>query len=221
MSAPPGPVTYRFTNSPLPSTLLTDLKALNALTEDQLHTLFNIAVHYLSGAQQQHQQQQQQQQQHQTADEELEFFTRTHNVNIKPLRATLSGLLFILSAALQKNLSAESLSEDLTHCALNADTVNVLREEYRLHYVSLTAISLSQVLMVNELTDFEWKFGVTAASSDMNHLGTTFLTLKITIKTQEQQKQQILMELTLPQFYTFLQQMQIASRQAELLTKNT
>ena len=57
--------------------------------------------------------------------------------------------------------------------------------------------------MVNPLVDMEWKFGVTAASSDMKVVGNSFLQLKLVVD-KGGKKEDVYMELTLPQFYSIL-----------------
>jgi COMM domain len=37
-------------------------------------------------------------------------------------------------------------------------------------------------LMVNQLLDMEWKFGVTASSDTLNHAGNSFLQLKLVLE---------------------------------------
>jgi len=62
----------------------------------------------------------------------------------------------------------------------------------------------------------EWKFGVTASSSELSHLGQCFLQLKLVLN-KGGKKENVLMELTLPQFYKFLAQMEAAKRQCDSL----
>lgn len=68
---------------------------------------------------------------------------------------------------------------------------------------------MAQTFMVNPLVDMEWKFGVTAASSDMKVVGNSFLQLKLVVD-KGGKKEDVYMELTLPQFYSFLHEMEKA-----------
>ena len=68
--------------------------------------------------------------------------------------------------------------------------------------------------MVNQLVDMEWKFGVTAASNDLNVVGQTFLQLKLIID-RGGQREDMFMEMTLPQFYSFLHEMEKAKSTLE------
>lgn len=62
-------------------------------------------------------------------------------------------------------------------------------------------------------------FAVTASSSDLSTVGSTFLQLKLQIDRGSGAKEDVLMELTLPQFYQFLSQMHTAARQVQNLSK--
>lgn len=68
---------------------------------------------------------------------------------------------------------------------------------------------MAQTFMVNPLVDMEWKFGVTTATSDMKVVGNSFLQLKLVID-KGGKKEDVFMELTLPQFYSFLHEMEKA-----------
>jgi hypothetical protein len=91
---------------------------------------------------------------------------------------------------------------------------------------------IGATLMVNQLVDMEWKFGVTASNrfhyffvfffvkdysnhfqinnSDMAKVGASFLQIKMTLDKGNTTTEDVHLELTLPQFYEFLAQMQKA-----------
>ena len=71
----------------------------------------------------------------------------------------------------------------------------------------------------------DWKFGVTASSDDVESVGSTFLQLKLVIKKGAEgsagvAKETVYMELTLPQFYSFLAEMEKAKSVVEFLSSN-
>ncbi len=47
--------------------------------------------------------------------------------------------------------------------------------------MSLSRLAAGQSLTVNQLVDMEWRFGVTAADSDIKKVGNTFLQLKLVL----------------------------------------
>ena len=72
--------------------------------------------------------------------------------------------------------------------------------------------------MINQLVDMEWKFGVTAANSDLKSVGNSFLQLKLVINKGSDETEDVFMELSLPQFYSFLHEMEKAKASLEFLT---
>ena len=197
---------YRFTSEPLPTTLLSDLKGLNSLNESQLGEVFDIARSFLTSHAEH-------------AEQLLSAFSAAYAVNEKPLRLLLSSFLYVLSAALQRNLSADALADDLARLHLSPAAASDLSGHYRQCVQQLQAESARGVLTVNELVDFQWRFGVTAASSEVDRVGQTFLQLTLVLDKGTEGRQNVRMELSLPQFYDFLQQMQSASRQVEKLAQ--
>ena len=78
--------------------------------------------------------------------------------------------------------------------------------------------SVSPVFLINQLVDMDWKFGVNAATSDSTQVGESFIQLKLVINKGGNKLENICMELTLPQFYAFLHEMEKAKASLELMT---
>lgn len=90
--------------------------------------------------------------------------------------------------------------------------------------------------MISQLVDMEWKFGVTASNNDIDKFGNVFLQLKLllnkgdNLETCFMGKSRsfvsckfikscfVILELTLPQFYAFLHEMNKAKSQMEYLS---
>lgn len=80
--------------------------------------------------------------------------------------------------------------------------------------------------MVNKVVDMEWTFGVTAASSEVEAVGGTYLQLKLVIDkgvgsgedSDASREEAVHMELTLPQFYEFLASMEQAKTYLDFLS---
>nr|XP_024653294.1 COMM domain-containing protein 7 [Macaca nemestrina] len=72
---------------------------------------------------------------------------------------------------------------------------------------TLAQWAIGQTLMINQLIDMEWKFGVTSGSSELEKVGSIFLQLKLVVK-KGNQTENVYIELTLPQFYSFLHEME-------------
>lgn len=68
---------------------------------------------------------------------------------------------------------------------------------------------LVKTLTVNKLVDMEWKFGVTASSKAVEQVGSTFLQMKFVLDSGGE-LEDVVVEMSLPQFYQFLAQMERA-----------
>lgn len=74
----------------------------------------------------------------------------------------------------------------------------------------MTRGAIGNTLVVNQVVDMSWRFGVTTASDELQKVGSTFLQLKLVLDKGNDQKENVHMELTLPQFYQFLNDMEQA-----------
>ena len=73
----------------------------------------------------------------------------------------------------------------------------------------LAAAVTAQALSVDRLVDMEWRFGVTASTSELKSVGATFLQLKLVLEKRDGGGAgAVHLELTLPQFYEFLGKME-------------
>ena len=97
---------------------------------------------------------------------------------------------------------------------LSAENCPHVSERWKANLVALSRSVVGQTFMVNQLVDMEWKFGVTAGSSDLKVVGQTFLQLKMVVDRGGTQED-VFMELTLPQFYSFLHEMEKAKSTLE------
>jgi len=142
----------------------------------------------------------------------LEIFAKENGVGLKALKNTMGGFLFFLTECVKKNMSSAHVKEDLINLGLKSSHSIIVSSIWQERYSSLSLSMIQKTLTVNELVDMEWKFGVTASSSELNQVGTCFLQIKLVIDRGNNKLENVLMELSLPQFYQFLQQMQTASR---------
>lgn len=100
---------------------------------------------------------------------------------------------------------------------LSTDNSAHVSERWKSNLIALSRSVVGQTFMVNQLVDMEWKFGVTAGSSDLKVVGQTFLQLKM-IVDRGGVKEDVFMELTLPQFYSFLHEMERAKSTLEFFS---
>jgi COMM domain containing 7 len=151
---------------------------------------------------------------------ELTEFSKNQGIAGKVIKVSLQGLLAILKGALKRNVSPSQLEEDLVNLGLKAELAKTATSAWRLSLGDLSRSAIGQTLCINELVDMDWKFGVTASSDDVENVGNTFLQLKLVIDKGKGGggTETVYMELSLPQFYTFLSQMEKAKSVVDYLT---
>mmetsp|Transcript_4653 Transcript_4653/g.6586 ORF Transcript_4653/g.6586 Transcript_4653/m.6586 type:complete len:198 (-) Transcript_4653:214-807(-) len=150
-------------------------------------------------------------------EEQVSEFASEHKIKPKLLKETLKGLLFFLSESLRKNMSGDAVKNELVKFGVDAGKSERIGTLWKTTFTKLAQLMKQKTLKVNELVDLQWKFGVTAATDSLQQVNTCFLQLKLTIN-KGNETEDVLMEMTLPQFYKFLQQMEQAQRQCESYT---
>ncbi|KAM9343260.1 COMM domain-containing protein 7 [Pholidichthys leucotaenia] len=187
-----------FTKDVLPDSVSSDFQNLNKLNEQQFVGLTEILFQFLL-----------QPKETERFLQRLSEFASQHGMSSGPLRNLMKSVLLVPQGALKKNLTAEQLREDLVTLGLNQDKAAHFSQQWSEHGSALSRVALSQILTVNQLVDMEWKFGVTVGTSEIHKVGNIFLQLKLVIR-KGNSTENVYMELTLPQFYRFLHEMERA-----------
>jgi hypothetical protein len=91
---------------------------------------------------------------------------------------------------------------------LQANVITIITKLWKKKSSSIATSLLARTLSNNQLIDLDWSFGVTAASDDCDHVGKTFLQIKLTVDRGAEGPKEIFMELSLEQFYSFLASME-------------
>ncbi|XP_065829265.1 COMM domain-containing protein 7-like [Oscarella lobularis] len=144
-------------------------------------------------------------------------FAAEQGINPGGLKNVVRSFLAFLKVALRKNLSPPHLEEDLQQLGLSTEKSALVAAQWKLNLIALSRTALGQTLTVNRLVDMDWRFGVTAASSDVKKVGNSFLQVKFSLdkggKTED-----VYMELSLHQFYQFLHEMEKAKASLEYMS---
>ncbi|XP_026862745.2 COMM domain-containing protein 7 [Electrophorus electricus] len=187
-----------FTKDTLPDNVSNDFQTLNKFSEQQFASLMDLIYQFL------------------LEPKELERFlvqlsefAGENGMGPGPLRGLIKSVLLLPHGALKKNLTTEQVKEDLLTLGLSEDKAVHFSDQWRVHYPVLSRLAIGQTLMVNQLVDMEWKFGVTVGTSELQKAGNIFLQLKLVVR-KGNTTENIYMELTLPQFYNFLHEMERA-----------
>ncbi|KAL1249799.1 hypothetical protein QQF64_020804 [Cirrhinus molitorella] len=187
-----------FTNDTLPDNVSTDFQNLNKFSEQQFVSLTEILYQFLLEPKES-----------ERFLRQLTEFAGENGMSAGPLRALMKSVLLLPHGALKRNLTAEQVQADLLSLGLNEDKASHFSDQWKTHYPVLSRLAVGQTLTVNQLVDMEWKFGVTVGTSELQKTGNIFLQLKLVIR-KGNTTENVYMELTLPQFYNFLHEMERA-----------
>ncbi|XP_066558382.1 COMM domain-containing protein 7 isoform X2 [Amia ocellicauda] len=154
----------QFTKEALPDSVSTDFHNLNKLSEQQYVNLTEIIFRYLLEPKE--------------TDRflrQLSAFATENGMSPGPLRELVKSVLLLSNGALKSGLSADQVKTDLITLGLNEDKASHFSNQWKVHHPVLSRLAVGQTLMVNQLVDMEWKFGVTAGSSELQKVGSIFL----------------------------------------------
>ncbi|KAI8511696.1 COMM domain-containing protein 7 [Branchiostoma belcheri] len=197
---------FHFSQEAPSDALLSDIQTLNKFQDEQFSQLVSIIFSFLVEPSKSARMLQQ-----------LDEFAEHHGISAGPLRNVVKSVLSVLNGALRRNLTPALLKEDLTNLGVTEERASNLESQWKSNLAALSRMAMGQTLMVNQLVDMEWKFGVTAASSEVQKVGNTFLQLKLVVNKGDR-TENVYMELTLPQFYSFLHEMEKAKSSLEYFT---
>lgn len=127
-------------------------------------------------------------------------------------------LLFIFKSSVQNELTRDKLEADLKHLGCNQNGTLIARAFFQHAYqaVSLQS-SKDEDINLNSVIDFEWRFGITASSSEMSRIGKPFVQMKFIIQGREDP---VYLELRVDQFYEFLHEMEKAKTLGDMMSSS-
>mmetsp|Transcript_17512 Transcript_17512/g.24300 ORF Transcript_17512/g.24300 Transcript_17512/m.24300 type:complete len:201 (-) Transcript_17512:1717-2319(-) len=195
----------RFDQNP-PQQLFSDFEKLNALQDEQFDELSEIVLSFISGETQS------------DLKDTIVSFSENHNINQMVLKTLTQGLLFFFKGAIRNNLSPLFVKEDLQTLGLAEEKSIRVASKWKQSFIAISRSTVANTLMVNQLVDMEWKFGITAANSEVGKVGSAFLQLKLVLDKGNGKTEDVIMELSLQQFYEFYSEMQKAKANLEYFT---
>ncbi|VTJ52729.1 Hypothetical predicted protein [Marmota monax] len=215
------------TQDAVPEAVGGDMQQLNQLGAQQFSALTEVIFHFLIEPKEV-----------ERFLAQLSEFATTNQISLGPLRSIVKSLLLVpngyagqilvaadsfspclpcLPGALKRSLTAEQVRADFVTLGLSEEKATYFSEKWKQNAPTLAQWALGQTLMINQLIDMEWKFGVTSGSSELEKVGSIFLQLKLVVK-KGNQTENVYLELTLPQFYSFLHEMERARTSMECLS---
>ncbi|XP_023570617.1 COMM domain-containing protein 7 isoform X3 [Octodon degus] len=172
---------------PVPETVGGDMQQLNQLGTQQFSALTEVLFQFLTEPKEV-----------ERFLAQLSEFATTNQISLGPLRSIVKSLLLVPNG-------------------LSEEKAAYFSEKWKQNAPALARWAVGQTLMINQLVDMEWKFGVTSGSSELEKVGSIFLQLKLVVK-KGNQIENLYLELTLPQFYSFLHEMERVRASMECLS---
>jgi COMMD2-7/10, HN domain len=138
-------MSFSFTMHPVEDAFYTAVQNLNAFTPEQLGQFADCHVaHIRDGA---------------DLAVSLFAFARQHRLGAAALQTTARAFLVLLQGAVRHACSPEQFAADLRQLGVAEDRVTLLSTRWQADHDSLATATLQHTLSVNQLLDFEWRFG--------------------------------------------------------------
>nr|XP_057907220.1 COMM domain-containing protein 7 [Doryrhamphus excisus] len=191
-------IQLHFTKDSLPDFVSSDFQNLNKFNEQQFIRLVEILFQFLLEPKET-----------EKFTQQLSGFAGENRMSVGPLKNLMKSIILVPQGAMKRNLTCEQLKEDLQTLGLHEDKASHFSQQWAEHSAALSRLAVRHTLMVNQLVDMEWKFGVTVGTSEIQKVSNIFLQLKLVVR-KGNSTENVYMELTLPQFYNFLHEMERA-----------
>jgi hypothetical protein len=193
--------TFKFLPDDTPQQqLFTDVQNLNSFPEDRFSAFLKIAFAFIALKE--------------DSQDMLDKFCQDHKVSPKSTGALMQSMLYFLSECLKLSLKPEDVKKDLIALGLSDTHTALAVKIYQQEFANLSGALIDNTFKVNRLMNIEWKFGVTAATSELAEVGTCFLQLKLALD-KNGTVENVVFELSLPQFYAFVSSMQQAAAEIQ------
>lgn len=208
-----------FGGEPVPMAMRDDLSPLNAFSSSDLDSLATLTLEHLTKLE--------------TAAliSAVSAFAKSRNIkNMAVLESGVRGLIAVLQACAKNQASSSDLEADVVTLGLDVSHASALARSWTTFFSRKQAAAEELPVAaqldpedLRQLVDLEWKFGVTCANSDSDKpVGKTFLQLKLVLcRKKDGAYENLYLELTLPQFYDFLAQMEKAKAAMKHIAKAT
>ncbi|EGD81769.1 hypothetical protein PTSG_02482 [Salpingoeca rosetta] len=156
-----------------------------------------------------------------TTDElvtKVKEFAQSHeDASARVINASFRGWLTFFRNAQRTGMSVKAIFEELMRIGFSKGKAQYVAKKFKANEQALTRTLIGNTFAINEIVDMQWKFGVTAGSSEFKQTGDSFLQLKLILQ-RGTTREEAYMELSLPQFYAFLKEMETAKSCLESLS---
>ena len=133
-----------------------------------------------------------------------------NSLKLASVQPAFVSLLIFLNGSTKYNATPAQVKDDLTELGVTDDRITQICDAFSARSDDLYDVAVAQTLRVNELVDLEWSFGVASSCRDVRKAGSAFLRVKFVFDRGGGKLQSVFTEMTLPQFYEFIHEMEKA-----------
>jgi hypothetical protein len=121
------------------------------------------------------------------------------------LKALAQAVLILYGEALNNGSTASDfLRKRNGALGLSPEVSALLIHYWDINLKKVTQYLVSKIVVKNRLVDLDWSFGVIASADDLDHVGKTFLQLRLTFESEHDGRKTHFLEMSVDQFYQFL-----------------
>lgn len=197
---------FNFSKEQPPDEVISVMQKTNKLSSEQYETLLDIVFSVLGDTSNAN-----------TVDEKLDDFASSNGIKVTPLKHMSKVLLIVGNAMMQKNLSVIQIESDLLGMSVSDTHAQKFCQKWKVSAGKMQTKLLVSSIKGKKLVEFDWKFGVTASSSELRKVGTCFIQMKFSVEGADRKRQDYMTEMSLPQFYDFMHDVEKAKINLESL----
>ena len=198
-------VNFHFSPESPDEEYFSNVQTLNALPEETFKEVVDLCFDHLSA------------ERTEELNASVVALARKAGMKATVFQPSFVSLLVFVNGCTRYNLTAEQVKDDLGELGLEGEKSAVVLEAWGARSDDLYDAAVDQTLRVNELVDMEWSFGVASSTNEVKKVGSAFLRVKF-VFDKGGKTETVHMEMSLPQFYEFLHEMEKA--RAGLTTNN-
>ena len=119
-------------------------------------------------------------------------------------------MIFVLRRAVQQGTQDTKLAQELIDYSVPNEVASFIVSKWKECRTRIATAVVNRTMSANQLVDLEWRFGVTASSDSLDQVGNSYLQMRLVFEVGQGQVQEVIMELSLNQFYTFVAELENA-----------
>lgn len=197
---------YNFCEQDLPQGFIEDFQRINELNVEQCDHLLDVVFGFLS--------------RRETAEQlvqNLHEYAENYGMKEDSIKDTTRSLIVVINSMVKKELSMQQIEADLRMLTMAESVIKQFCKKWCTNITGLQSSLLKSKLQGRRLVDMDWKFGVTAASSELQQVGSCFIQMKLATGTRQGTSSVI--EMNVAGFYDLMHEVEKAKISLESATR--